>query len=340
MNDIPFFSIVLPVFNSEKTIKRAIESVLKQKYKNYELLIINDGSTDNSEFIIKKYEIIDKRVKLISIKNSGVSKARNIGLKSAKGRFILFLDSDDFYDENLLQILIELYNQKINLSGLMFLYRINNQRKKAYRSNRKLTEVQINDDHNFIFNIIKNESINYCWNKVFERSIIEENSLKFDTNLSLGEDLIFCLQYYTFIQKFYFLNEALYVYSKNYGKDSLTARFREERVEIRFKILNEIMSFLKIKQVNTKKINSLVNNMLLKDIFAFFMDFHTKKCDLTLVEKYELIEKVLSEKKIKNMMLNFTSESLLSSFLFIILKTKNIKVIYFTSKILCLKRKF
>ena len=70
------------------------------------------------------------------------------------------------------------------------------------------------------------------------------------------------------------------------------------------------------------------------------MDFHTKKCDLTLVEKYELIEKVLSEKKIKNMMLNFTSESLLSSFLFIILKTKNIKVIYFTSKILCLKRKF
>ena len=159
MNDIPFFSIVLPVFNSEKTIKRAIESVLKQKYKNYELLIINDGSTDNSEFIIKKYEIIDKRVKLISIKNSGVSKARNIGLKSAKGCFILFLDSDDFYDENLLQILIELYNQKINLSGLMFLYRINNQRKKAYRSNRKLTEVQINDDHNFIFNIIKMNSI-------------------------------------------------------------------------------------------------------------------------------------------------------------------------------------
>ncbi|MCB6568171.1 glycosyltransferase family 2 protein [Eubacterium limosum] len=340
MNNIPFFSIVLPVFNSEKSIKRAIESVLKQKYKNYELLIINDGSTDNSEFIIKNYEVIDKRVKMISIKNSGVSKARNIGLKSAKGCFILFLDSDDFYDENLLQILIELYNQKINLSGLMFLYRINNQKKKVYRSNRKLIEVQINDDHNFIFKIIKNESINYCWNKVFKRSIIEENNLKFDTNLSLGEDLIFCLHYYTAIPKFYFLNEELYVYSKNYGKDNLTARFREERVEIRFKILNEITTFLKRKQVNTKKINPLVNSMLLKDVFAFFMDFHTKKCNLILTERYKLIENVLGEKRVNDMMLDFKSDSLLSCFLFMILKTKNTKLIYFASKILCLKRKF
>lgn len=98
------FSIIIPVYNSEKYIDRCLNSVLTQTYNNYEIIIINDGSTDNSEKILKKYES-NKKIKIISQTNHGVSSSRNIGIKESTGDYILFLDSDDFYENDILETL-------------------------------------------------------------------------------------------------------------------------------------------------------------------------------------------------------------------------------------------
>lgn len=96
------FSIIIPVYNSEKYLNRCIESVLKQTYNNFEIIIINDGSTDNSKKFLKKYEP-NKKIKIITQANHGVSYSRNIGIKESTGDYILFLDSDDFYEKHILE---------------------------------------------------------------------------------------------------------------------------------------------------------------------------------------------------------------------------------------------
>lgn len=97
-------SVIMPAYNSEKYIDEAIESVIRQTYKNWELIIVNDASTDDTEKIIKSYEEKDKRIKLISLaENQGVANARNMAIQIAEGRYIAFLDADDYWEKEKLQ---------------------------------------------------------------------------------------------------------------------------------------------------------------------------------------------------------------------------------------------
>lgn len=106
-------SIIIPCYNSEKFIQKTIHSVINQKYTNWECIIINDGSQDNTEFIAKKAIQDDSRLSIISQKNSGLSVSRNIGINNANGDFIYFLDADDLLNENSIQNLVNLAsNQK------------------------------------------------------------------------------------------------------------------------------------------------------------------------------------------------------------------------------------
>ena len=98
------FSVIVPVYNTQEYLKRCIESVLNQTYKNYEIILINDGSTDNSLEILKKYES-NSKVKIITQKNHGLSYTRNVGISHATGDYVILLDSDDFLEKDLFKVL-------------------------------------------------------------------------------------------------------------------------------------------------------------------------------------------------------------------------------------------
>ena len=108
-------SIILPVYNSQNTISMTIDSIIKQTYDNYELIIINDGSSDNSESICLEYANKYKKINYISIENQGVSNARNIGISKATGNYIMFIDSDDEYYENTLETVYRYIKEKYEL---------------------------------------------------------------------------------------------------------------------------------------------------------------------------------------------------------------------------------
>lgn len=184
-------SIIIPVYNGEKYIKRCIESILKQNFNDFEILIIDDGSKDNSLKILKSYKKLDK-IKIFSQKNKGPSEARNKGLEEAKGNYIIFIDIDDWIEENYLN---NLYNTitKENLDIVM----------TGYRDISKYGLIEIND-----FYIKKNllnieETIELLfkgtagvpWGKIFKKDIIINNKLKMDKELFMCEDQIFVLQY-------------------------------------------------------------------------------------------------------------------------------------------------
>ena len=114
-------SIIMPVYNKEKYLDKSIKSILDQTYENFELIIINDGSTDNSSYICHRFEQEDSRIKVIDIENNGVSNARNIGIKNANGQYVQFIDGDDYIDEDMIERLVNLsekYNTDIIITAI------------------------------------------------------------------------------------------------------------------------------------------------------------------------------------------------------------------------------
>jgi glycosyltransferase involved in cell wall biosynthesis len=219
MNQIKI-SVIVPLFNAGKYAKRCIESVLKQTYGNFELILINDGSKDITGDICDEYAAKDNRIKVIHKKNGGVSSARNVGLDIAKGVWITFLDADDWIEPNFFQIIDDSSDNTIDWifaqwrtvwdNGLS--NEINNYEKEAIYNNW--------DDIKDIWNEIANKDICRCpWGKFFRRSIIEENRLRFDNTLKYGEDTVFNYQYLTKIKglKLNTTKDAHYIFHQIFG---------------------------------------------------------------------------------------------------------------------------
>lgn len=218
-------SIIIPVYNAEKFLKKSIESVINQSYENIELILINDGSTDSSEMICDKYAVADNRIKLISQKNSGPAAARNMGLRHVTGDFVFFLDADDFIEKNTIKILAEKYNEyQVDLVMANFSKLENNgeiiKQRASFRPDNELfkhrmKELLKTDIVDYVRHFLKHPSnhlISYCWARLYKISIIRENNIFFNENMRLFEDFVFNLEYLKHTNKIIFVNEPLYTY--------------------------------------------------------------------------------------------------------------------------------
>lgn len=199
----------MPVYNVENYLAAAIESVINQTFADIEIICINDGSTDNSLAILENFVQKDSRIKLINQHNQGVSSARNAGLETARGEYIMFLDPDDTYDLTL----CEKVSKKINTENsdiIMWGYKtVNNT--KIIDGFSSLKEIK-----NFIenYNVLK-ETIKiqiYIWNKAFKRDFLEKNKINFPLGIKNAEDLVFCLKTFYQNPKYSFILETLYNY--------------------------------------------------------------------------------------------------------------------------------
>lgn len=217
------FSIIVPIYNAESYIEKCIDSVLTQTFKNYELILVNDGSEDNSLEIVKKYSNLEN-VLVISKKNTGVSDTRNIGLKSATGDWITFLDSDDWLDNNALEIINEII-EKNEVDIIQSNLYINNKNQQNIL-NEKLKDIIIEDKKNIIDTIIsvKYGEMKYhniygncrcAGGKFYKHDLIKKNKIEFIKNLAAFEDGIFNLHAYYNANKIYIMKNAIYHYRYN-----------------------------------------------------------------------------------------------------------------------------
>lgn len=202
MDDI-FLSIIIPAFNSEKYIGKCLESIVNQNYNNYEVIIVNDGSTDNTEKICKNIIKDNNKFKIINKINGGVSSARNEALKISTGKYIWFIDSDDYIEKDAFKII---YEKIDNVDVLAFGYEQIYKTKQTY----KFKERKIDQDKAIKYMFLNKIFIGALWNKVIKREIIEQ--IRFDERISFGEDLLF--QYYTLksSKKIKIINNILYHY--------------------------------------------------------------------------------------------------------------------------------
>lgn len=255
-------SIIVPIYNAELYLNECIDSIISQSYNNIELILINDGSKDNSEKICLNYANKDKRIKYIYQKNAGVSAARNNGVKESSGEYILFVDSDDFLEKDALSQIIE--NIK-NVDLLCFGY------KAVYtdKSINNCLQSELCDLNTIKEKILLDNNIGgFLWNKLFLSKIIKNNELKFNQKIHFCEDLLFVTEYIKYCKKIKYINQCLYHYRMR--KSSASGNYFNKKST---SILIAYESILKSQQ-NTKIIDELkyrylLNYYKLKDYIDF-----------------------------------------------------------------------
>ena len=247
-------AIIIPVFNAEKYLHECIQSVLKQSFTDFEVILINDGSTDSSGLICNQFAIEDNRINVIHLDNKGVSAARNVGLAQAKSEWICFIDSDDYISDNYFQPILKyknsdfiMVNVSVDTDGDVFNF-----------TNYPTKKLDVNS---FFSNYKLYPNFAGPWSKFFKSYIIKNNNIQFDSNLSFGEDALFNLQYLSYCKIIYVTNESYYIYREHLNSLS-KKQFTYQETRYLFDALQKELHKYSIKAYQ-QNILSPLNNILL-----------------------------------------------------------------------------
>lgn len=208
-------SVVIPVFNVEKYLKRCLDSVLAQTFKDFELILIDDGSTDGSPAICDEYAQIDQRIRVVHQKNCGSATTRNIGISLAKGDYLVFVDSDDWVEPDYLKLL---YNKAQESNSDIVMY-------NSYFEEKEKTNIRfldIGDDYcAACLTVLKSCSL---WLKLFTRNLLVENDIRCIESVDLREDFVISFKSAFFAKKISQINDTMYHYNR-INEDSLSSNY-------------------------------------------------------------------------------------------------------------------
>ena len=224
-------SIIVPIYNKEDYLRQCLDSIINQSYTNFEVLLVNDGSTDSSGIICQEYSERDSRFRYIEKKNGGVSSARNLGLERSEGAYITFIDSDDWVEFNYLEVLYNALrenNTDVAISSYKSYYLDGNFYLRVYSSQEE-EFLRIGKRNRDVFLEVfpklgkLNHDFHCIASKLFKRELLE--SQKFDESINYGEDLYFFFNLYLKMQSIIYVKEATYIY-RQHGTN-ITLNFTE-----------------------------------------------------------------------------------------------------------------
>lgn len=241
-------SIIVPIYNASKYLEKCLDSLINQTKKELEFILINDGSTDNSEEIIKKYK--DKRIKYFKNENRGIGKTRNFGIEKSSGKYLMFLDSDDYLETNACEVLYEKV-EKESLDLLVFdYYRVEKTSTEEVKiPSFKTSNIKENKD------LLLNINLGPC-NKIYKSDLIKNNNIKFDEKLKY-EDTLFVIKTIYNAKKVAKLDQVLHYYVIH-EKSQTTVR--DERVFDILKMIDKIRMYLK----SDKEVKETVDKLTIK----------------------------------------------------------------------------
>lgn len=244
MHNIPEISVIVPVYNSEKYLSKTLESIAKQIFTNFEVIIINDGSTDGSIHIINEFCEKYFQFKCVNIKNSGVSAARNLGISIAKGKYLAFVDSDDFIAPN---FLYELYNsiEENNADIACCNYYIHWEKYNISIPNPFALSDRVSRADKILNIMIKDIRVHfYLWNKLWKKSLFTDNNIKLP-NMCF-EDIVVATRLFYNAKKIVVKSDCLYFYTQH--SDSLVNSISAKKFDDYMLAFASIRNFLEIRQ--------------------------------------------------------------------------------------------
>lgn len=214
------FSVIIPVYNSEKYLGKCIESLLYQKYENWEAILIDDGSTDKSSLLCDEYANKDSRIKVIHIKNSGVSNARNLGIINSSGKRIMFLDSDDYLDRNTFLEISKIINDydydivacalKTNSNNPLY-FPLSNETFAKEGNIEMLYDIRLRAFSGWSVEGKKDLSMHFIVTKLIKKELIIKNNIEFFRELKYHEDTLFCIEILEKAKSIAVINKYYYI---------------------------------------------------------------------------------------------------------------------------------
>ena len=297
----PLVSIIVPVYNVEKYICKCLDSLLNQNYSNFEVILIDDGSTDNSGKICDYYSKKHNNIRVFHLDNKGVSNARNYGIEKAKGDFIQFVDSDDFVNKNYINDMIKLIDSEEIDMIICGINQVNYNQGESVSSNIIVSKneglYRKNNLKYVIEDLIESSYINYCYSKLIRRNLLKENKIEFKKNISLGEDTLFILDVLKNSRSIRVVSEAPYNYVIH-SNQSLTYKYRKDKFDILNNLSNEIYKFCDEEQILNEKLTYILDKRYL-GIIRFCLDENFKRYKgIRINHKLKNMKKILTNKDV------------------------------------------
>ncbi len=289
-----YFSIILPIHNAEDFINKSLDSIINQSFHDFEVICVNDGSTDSSLQILSTYN--DPRIRVISQPNQGLSAARNTGLEIATGKYILFLDADDWLNFNTCQILYEKTLAEQNADIILFSFKLH--QNDLIRSYKMPNYPDLKAIETTTVEFYSNPKIFMdfdfvAWDKAYKNTFIQQHNLKFEHSIFMAEDRVFSINLFVKNPNITFLDDTLYNYRLRNDSQS--------RKNYDFILPNMIKAFLHIEEqeyfyANTIYMQTLIIKVFLRDLLFWLVSTNEKaKLDachthinhfFTIIKKY------------------------------------------------------
>lgn len=289
------YSVIIPIYNAEKTLRRCLDSLLPQLNSDIEVLLINDGSTDSSGDICKEYLGSSDSFKYYEQKNAGASAARNKGIDNAIGDYLLFVDSDDYVDKDYFVVIDSCFQKKraeLLVFGLSFVSRTRNKfmtyEEKHYSGIEAVRQISI---------LSKKQDLYTLCNKAFVRNLIHENNLRFNTSISIGEDSAFVFQYILHIDEFSTCSNTLYYVDESVD-DSLSRKERKDLCNdliVSYKEIENHLVNTSLDKTIQKEFLKILSRAYYRSAYSCFLEISRWNC--SNAEKKEEITKVCSAYK-------------------------------------------
>lgn len=233
-------SVIVPVYNAETYLNNTLEDLCNQTYSNIEIFLVDDGSTDKSWSIIQEYEKKDIRIKAIKIKNSGPSKARNIGLEMASGEYIRFIDADDRIPLDSMEKMIKIYQNNKDVDLVVGNYIC--QPMKNYFTGDVFQEGRV-EPEKFVCHFIKFMKSFYYgvpWNKLYKNEIVSKYKIRFDESVIWCEDFLFNIEYFDKCKGMYYINSQNGIYKYCIRENGITGELVDKKKCVDFKRISSL----------------------------------------------------------------------------------------------------
>ena len=323
-------SVIVPVHDVENELPRCVESIINQTYKNLEIFLIENGSSDNSAKICDRYAVIDKRIKVIHLSKVGVSNARNEGLKNANGEYISFVDSDDWLDVDFYETLIsEIQDNSLLIFGLRLISETG-----QIISEKELPEKNFSLNENnicMIEDLVKDSIMGYMCNKLYKKDLVQYKRL---LDLRTREDAVFNLSILKPDLKIRLINYSGYNWWQR--SNSVTHKADCKNIGEAIKLDNALSN---LDWEFSEESKSIIYNYIMK-IFLGDLIMHDviENASINDSKKRSLIFKLVSENNISKRLKILREDNLYSKILVVSFKLKQWRGLYMISKMLCHKQ--
>ena len=268
----PKISIIVPIYNKEDFLHRCIKSILSQSYENWELLLVNDGSTDASSSICKQYSTLDKRIDYYEQENKGVSAARNTAIEHASGDYICYIDPDDYIEDTLLEICLPFMQNGIDCI-VYGINKVDNSESKVHCVDKDIIVENVGQMGTTLSHIKHQHLFTPIWNKMYRKKIIDTYIIRYVEGIELFEDLIFNQDFFYHIRNLACITFVGYNYSVYSNKDCLSHKQLSPK---------EMMNVA--KRISKNDFRDSTNSELKYYDYSFYMNFLRKIIKTSIIQ--------------------------------------------------------